>query len=215
MSTSCMAQGVARDGESDLAVGVGEGVVAHPAQAGVGDSGGSAASSGELTGGLGRDGRAKLGGVDGDDSGQVVDVVEFEVLVHAEAFAERTGEHAAASGGPDDRELLEGEADGSRRHSFAQDDVDPKIFHDRVDELFDGAGQAMDLVDEEDRAFGGVGEKRHDVHLLVECCAARDTELDAELVVEHGGKRRLAQTRVGRRRGYAAAARRACGRRPG
>ena len=33
--------------------------------------------------------RAELGGVDRDDPGEVVDVVELEVLVHSEAFAER------------------------------------------------------------------------------------------------------------------------------
>ena len=176
-----------------MSVGAGQGVVAHPAQAGVGDSRRSPASGGELSRGLGRDRRAKLGRVDRDDPGEVVDVVEFEVLVHAEPLAQRAGEHAAAGGGPDDREFLERQADGPRRHSLAEDDVDAEIFHHRVDELLDGPGQAMDLVDEEDRPSDGVGQKRHDVHLLVERRPARDIELDAELVVQHGGERRLAQ----------------------
>ena len=68
-------------------------------------------------------------------------------------------------------------------------------------------GQAMDLVDEEDRAFGRVGQVGHDVHLLVERRPARDVQLDAQLVVQDGRERRLAQARAGRRRGCAAAAR--------
>ena len=51
----------------------------------------------------------------------------------------------------------------------------------------------MDLVDEEDRALRRVGEEGHDVHLLVERRAARDAQLDAELVVQHGRERGLAQ----------------------
>ena len=148
---------------------------------------------GELSCGVRGDARAKLGGVDRDDPGEVIDVVEFEVLMHAEPFAEWSGEHAAASGGPDDRELFEGEADRARRHPFAQHDVDPEIFHDGIDELLDGARQAMDLVNEEDRALGRVGEEGHDVHFLVERRAACDVELDAQLIVEDGGERRLAQ----------------------
>ena len=40
--------------------------------------------------------------------GQVLRIVELEVLVHAEPLAERAGEHAAPSRRADDRELLEG-----------------------------------------------------------------------------------------------------------
>ena len=46
-----------------------------------------------------------------------------------------------------------------------------------------------------DRAFGGVGKKRHHIHLLVEGSPARDIELNAELVVEHGCEGGLAETR--------------------
>ena len=115
------------------------------------------------------------------------------MLVHAEPLAERAREHAAASRRSDDREFLEGKIDGARRHSLAQHDVDPEVFHHRVDEFLDRAGQSMDLVDEEDRAFGGVGQEGHDVHLLVEGRAARDVELDAQLVVQDRGEGRLAQ----------------------
>ena len=89
--------------------------------------------------------------------------------------------------------FLSGEIDGARRHSLAEHDVDPEVFHDRIDEFLDRAGESMDLVDEEDRAFGGVGQEGHDVHLLVEGRAARDVELDTQLVVQDGGEGRLAE----------------------
>ncbi len=117
------------------------------------------------------------------------------------------GEHAAAGGGADDREFLEWEADGARRHSLAENDVDPEVFHDRVDEFLDGAGQPMDLVDEEDRALRRVGQEGHDVHLLVEGGPARDVQLDAQLVVQARWRTSSCPDRAGRRRGCGAAAR--------
>ena len=103
------------------------------------------------------------------------------------------GKHAAARGRADDRELLEVEIDRPRGHSLAEHDVDPEVFHDRVDELLDRAGQSMDLVDKEDRAFRGIGQEGHHVHLLVEGGPAGDVELDAQLVVQDRGEGRLAQ----------------------
>ena len=149
MSTSCMASASRATARLIFPSAAGQGVVTNPAQAGIGDTGGSAASGGELLCGVEGDGRAKLGGVDRDDFGEVVDVIEFEMLMQAEAFAKGPREHAAAGGSADDREFLERQADRPGRDAFAQDDVDAEIFHHGVDELFDGAGQAMDLVDEE------------------------------------------------------------------
>ena len=135
----------------------------------------------------------QLDRVHGDDLGQVVGVVKLEVLVHVEPFAQGAGEHPATGRGPDDRELLERQIDGPRRHPLAQDHVDAEIFHDRIDELLDGLGQAVNLVNEQDRPFGRIGQIGHHVHLLVERRAAGHVQLDAQLVVQHGGERGLAQ----------------------
>ncbi len=48
-------EGIARDRQIDLPVGAGQGVVANPAQAGIGDAGRAPAACGELPGGLRRD----------------------------------------------------------------------------------------------------------------------------------------------------------------
>ena len=80
---------IARDREADVAVGAGQGVVADPAQAGVGDPRSAAAARGQLPGRFRHERGTELGGVDRDDLGQVVGVVELEVLVHAEPLAKR------------------------------------------------------------------------------------------------------------------------------
>ena len=70
-------------------------------------------------------------------------------------------------------------------------------------------GQAVDLVDEEDRALGRVGQVGHDVHLLVERGAAGDVELDPQLIVKHRREGRLAQAGRAVEQDMRAAARRA------
>ena len=179
--------------EVDLTVGAGGRVVADPAEAGVGQARGPSTPPGQFPGGVFGDGRLELGGVDRDDFGQIVDVVIFEVLVHVEAVAERSGEHAAAGGRADDGEFLERQVDRPGRHPLAEDDVDAEVLHHRVDELLDRLGQAVDLVDEEDRALRRVRQIGHHVHLLVERGSTRHVQLDAQLVVQDAGEGRLAQ----------------------
>lgn len=181
-------EGVGGDGLGDVSIGAGEGEVADPAETGVGQAGSATAASGEFAGGGGVDGDAKFGGIGGDDAGEVVDVVELEVFVHVEAVAEWSREHAAAGGGADDGEAFEGEVDGAGSEALTEDDIHAEVFHDRVEEFFDGAREAVDFVDEEDRAFGGVGEEGEDVGFFVECGAGGDGQVDAEFVVENGGE---------------------------
>ena len=114
--------------------------------------------------------------------------------MHAEPLSKRAGQHSAASGGADDRELLQGEIDRARCHALAEHDVDAEVFHDRIDELFDRAGEPVDLVDKQDGSFGGIGQERQDVLLLVERRPARDAELDPQLVVQDRREGGLAQT---------------------
>src|SRR3712207_8517162 len=50
----------------------------------------------------------------------------------------------------------------------------PAVLHGRVERLLDRAGQAVDLVDEEDGARLEVGEERRDVALALQRRAGRD-----------------------------------------
>ena len=81
----------------------------------------------------------------------------------------------------------------SRRHALAENDVDPEVFHHRVDEFFDGGGEPMNFIDEEDGPFSGVGQERQHVLLFVERGPAGDIELDPQLVVQDGGEGGLAE----------------------
>ena len=78
---------------------------------------------------------------------------------------------------------------------LAYDDVEGEILHRRVEHLFHGAVQAVNLVDEEDVAFLEVGEYGGQIAGTLDGRPARGLEGDAHLVGYHAGKRGLAQAR--------------------
>ena len=80
---------------------------------------------------------------------QLVGRVVVEAGHEPEAVAKGAGDHARARRGADERERLELEVDRTCRRTLAEDDVDGRVLHRRVQHLFDGAVQAMDLVDEQ------------------------------------------------------------------
>ena len=136
---------------------------------------------------------AQLGGVAADDLGQLVDAVELEVLADLEAVAKRGREQAAAGGRADQRERPQLHVDRAGAGPFAERDVDAKILHRRVHELLDRLGQAVDLVDEQDRALLGVGEIGEQVLGRGEGGAAGDLQRDAQVARDAGGEGRLAE----------------------
>ena len=78
-------------------------------------------------------------------------------------IAQRRGNQAGARRGPDQRERPQRHVDRPGIHPFAQRDVDPKILHRRIEEFLDRLRQPMDLVDEQNRAFFGVGKIGHQI----------------------------------------------------
>ena len=136
-----------------------------------------------------------LRGVDADDLGQFLDGVELQMLVHLEAVAHRAGQHAAARRRADQRESLQVHRDRAGVDALAEHDVDAKILHRRVDELLDHARHAMDFVDEEDRAFLDVGQKRQQVGGLRQGRPAGHLDRRAQFVRQHRGERGLAEPR--------------------
>src|SRR5437660_1287215 len=75
-----------------------------------------------------------------------------------EPLPEREREEAGAGGGADQREPREVEADGSRARALPDDHVELEVLERRVQQLLDRAGEAVDLVDEQDVALLEVGE---------------------------------------------------------
>ena len=84
-----------------------------------------------------------------DDLLDVAVVVEVEPMDDAEARAQRRGQQAGARRRADQRELLQRHLHRPRARSLADDDVELVVLHRRIEDLFDGRRQAMNLVDEE------------------------------------------------------------------
>ena len=76
---------------------------------------------------------------------------------------------------------------------LADHDVELEVLHRRVQDLFDGPGEAMDLVDEEDVAVVEVGEDGGEVTGALQRRAAGDPEPDLHLGGHDPGEARLAQ----------------------
>ena len=80
------------------------------------------------------------------------------MLAHLKPIAQRGREQAGPGRGPDQRERPQRHVDRAGVDPFAQQDVDAKILHRRIEKFLDRLGQPMDLVDEQHRAFFGVGQ---------------------------------------------------------
>ena len=74
------------------------------------------------------------------------------------------------------------------------DDVEPEVLHRGIQDLLDGAGQAVDLVDEQHVAVVELGQDRREVAGPLERGSGRDVEMRAHLGRDDAGQRRLAET---------------------
>src|SRR5262249_28645370 len=84
----------------------------------------------------------------------------------------------------DERERRQVERERARRRPLPDDDVEPEVLERRVQDLLDGAVQAVDLVDEEHVARLERGEDRGDVALALERGARDLADGDAELAAD-------------------------------
>jgi len=92
--------------------------------------------------------RAHEDGVGAADLLELRHAVEFEPDGNTEALAERRGEEAGARCGADKREAGKIDADLARRRSLADDEVELKVLHGRIEDLLDRRIEPVDLVDE-------------------------------------------------------------------
>ena len=80
--------------------------------------------------------------------------------------------------------------DGTGSRTFADDDVELKIFHGGIKNLLDDTAKAMNLVDKEDVAVLEVGKDGSEVAGAFDGGAAGDLEVGGEFVSDdvcHGG----------------------------
>ena len=74
-------------------------------------------------------------------------------------------------------------------------DIDAEVFHRRVEILFDGLGDAVNLVDKQDVAFAQVGEQASEVSGLIDHGAGGDADLFAHLMPQDQGEGGLTEPR--------------------
>ena len=168
-------------------------VVAYPLEQPVGNARGAAASVRDRAPAavLDRDVEQPRGPP--DDRRQVVDVVVLEAMLDPEAVAERRGDQPGPGRRSDQGERGQRDRDHARPRALADRDRQAAVLHRRVEGLLERAGQAVDLVDEENGAGLERGQERRDVALALECGACGLHERDAELGGDDLRERRLAE----------------------
>ena len=167
--------------------------VAHPAQEAVGDPGGASGPRGDVAGPLELHLDAEDPRRAHHDALEVLGRVQVEAAHEAEPVAQRAREQARARGRAHQREPGQVESDRARRRPLADEDVELEVLHGGIEDLFDGAGQPVDLVDEQHVAVLQVGEQRGQVAGADQRRPRGDAQPDAHLRRHDAGQRRLAE----------------------
>ena len=177
----------------DGAVAAHLGEVAHPAQQAVGDAGRAPGPPGDLAAPVGVDRHLEDAGRPLDDGLEIGRVVVVEPGDEPEAVAQRPGDQAGAGGGADQGEAGDVEPDRAGGRALAQHDVELEVLHRRVEHLFDGPGQPVDLVDEEHVALAELAEDGGEVAAPLERRTGRDVQADVHLGGDDVGEAGLAE----------------------
>ena len=111
----------------------------------------------------------------------------------AEAVAQRRGQRARARRRADQRELGQLNADAVGHRALASDDVQRVVLHRRIEHLFHGVGQAVNLVDEQHVALREIRHQRDQIARALDGRAAGDADVRPHLGGDDVGQRRLAQ----------------------
>ncbi len=127
------------------------------------------------------------------DPREVRGLVGLQAMLDAEAVAQRRREQARTGRGADERERREVERDDARARALADRDREPGVLHRGIEGLLERAVQAVDLVDEEDRARLQRREQRGDVALALERGPRRHHERRVELLGDDLRERCLPQ----------------------
>ena len=128
-----------------------------------------------------------------DDRRQLRAGVGLEAVLDAEAVAQRRRQQPGARRGADERERRQRHVHDARPGALADGDRQLAVLHRRIEGLLQRAAEAVDLVDEEDRARLQRAEERGDVGLALQRRAGGLDERDLELGGEDLRQRRLAQ----------------------
>jgi len=128
-----------------------------------------------------------------EDAYEIGGRVELEARHVAEAIPQRRGEHAGARGGANQGEAREIEPYRARARPLSDHEVELEVLHGRVEDLFHGGAQTMDLVDEEHVAGLEVREQCRQIAGALDHGATGGAELRAHLVGDDARESSLAE----------------------
>lgn len=180
-------------GFGDGAVAFFLGVVADEIDEIVGDARGAAGAAGDLESAVGIEGNVEEFAGARYDFEEVFGTVVVESGLQGEATAKGGGEEAVSRGGADEGEAGDIEADGAGVWPLVDHDVDAVVLHGGVEVLFDGFGDAVDFVDEEDVAFFEIGEHASEVACLFHDGTGGDANVAPHFGSEDEGEGSLAE----------------------
>ena len=128
-----------------------------------------------------------------DDLRQLVRLVELQPQRDAEALAQRPGDQPRAGRRPDQRERRQVDPDRARAGPLADDQVELKILHRRIEDFLDRRREAMDLVDEQHVARLQIGQQRGEIAGALDDRARGGAEADPHLARDDLRQGRLAE----------------------
>lgn len=139
------------------------GEVAHPAQQATGHARRTAGAARHFGGAIRGDVEAQYTGATGDDQFQFLRGVVVHPARNAEAFAQGRGQQARTRGRPHQGEGRQIDTNGPRRRSLADDEVELKVLHGRIEHFLYGRIKAVDFVDEQNVPGLQIGQERRQI----------------------------------------------------
>ena len=117
-------------------------------------------------------------------------------MVHdPEALAQRRRKHAGPRRRADQRKTAQRKLERLGVRAAIDDEIDLKVLHRRIEELFYDAPEPMNLIDEEHVAFFERRKDADEIFGLLERRPARRPKVRAQLARDESCQRRLAEPR--------------------
>ena len=126
---------------------------------------------------------------------EIVFGIEVETVHDAEAASKRRRQETGARRRADEGEVGDRDLHRLRGRTLTDDDVELEVLHRRIEHLFDGGMESMNLVDEQHVPGLEVREQRHQIARFLDERPGGGLDSDLELVRDHVRERRLPEAR--------------------
>ena len=169
--------------------------IAHAAQQAVRDTRRPARTGRDLPRAGGLDLNAQQRGRTHDNALQFLRGVQLQTQLHAETVAQGAGKLPGSGRCADEGKARQIEPDGVGRRALADDDIDSKILHSRIQNFLDRPVEAVNFVDEQNIARREIRQQRSQISGLFDRRAGGHADARAHFVGDDACERRLAETR--------------------